>query len=139
MKILIVDDNPTGRNLLCRILHGFDDVLIAGATAEIAVERVADLLVARVRAAVEQIDRRHDHARCAEAALKPVLLPETFLDRMELPVRRHPFDGLHLCALALDGQERAGLHRLTVQVDGTGPTQTQTAAEFGSLEVEFIT
>src|SRR6476660_7307507 len=66
-----------------RGLNGLDDVLIAGTTAEITLERVPNLRLARIRVALEQIDRGQDHARRAETALEPVLLPERGLQRMQ--------------------------------------------------------
>ena len=66
---------------------GVDDVLIAGAAAEISLQRVPDLLLGGVGVLREQIDRGEDHAGRAEAALQPVLLPERLLQRMQ-PVRR---------------------------------------------------
>src|SRR5262249_21042642 len=62
-----------------------DDVVIAGAAAQIAVELVADgLLVELVALAAHDVERRHDHAGGAEAALQPVILAEGFLHGMEL-------------------------------------------------------
>src|SRR5262245_9323704 len=83
-----------GRHLLGGVLDGLDDVVIAGAPAEVALEPVPDLTLARLRIALEQLRRRHDHARSAESALKPVLLPEPLLDRMELAIGGHALDGL---------------------------------------------
>src|SRR5215831_197928 len=53
----------------CR-LDGLDDVPVAGAPADVPLERAADLLVARARVALEQGGRRHEHPRCAVAALE---------------------------------------------------------------------
>src|SRR4051794_39282957 len=52
-----------------------DDVLVASTATEVAFDRVADLGVGRIRVARQQVDRGHDHARRAEAALETVLLP----------------------------------------------------------------
>src|SRR5271165_4108132 len=50
--------------------HRFDDVVVAGAAADVALESVADRRLVEIEAfAVHQVDRRHDHARRAEAAL----------------------------------------------------------------------
>src|SRR5690348_354508 len=67
----------------CRGLDRLHDVLVSGAAAEIAFERVPNLFFAGIWVALKQIDRRHDHARRAEPALKPVLLPECRLERMQ--------------------------------------------------------
>src|SRR5438105_1497634 len=52
----------------CR-LHRADDVVVAGAAAEVALERVPDLLFRRARVLLEDRDRGQHHARRAEAAL----------------------------------------------------------------------
>src|SRR5262247_2089024 len=72
-------------HLLGRVLHGLDDVHVAGAPAQIPRDRLADLLLARVLVSLEQRARGHQHARGAEAALQAVLLGEAFLHRVELP------------------------------------------------------
>src|SRR5215475_1435729 len=86
------------RHLLGGPLDGLDDVVVARAAAEVAFEPVADLRLRRLRVALEELGGGHDHAWGTEAALKAVLLPEAFLDRMELAVLRHPLDRLHLRA-----------------------------------------
>src|SRR3982751_5840599 len=68
-------------------LHGFrtrrdrlDDVVVAGATAEIALKLLADgVLVQIVALAADHVDRRHHHARRAEPALQTVMLAERLL------------------------------------------------------------
>src|SRR5258705_10898331 len=64
-----------------RLADRRDDVVVASAAADVALDRVPDLVVGRVGVASEQIARRHDHARLAEAALEAVLRPEAFLER----------------------------------------------------------
>src|SRR5688572_10994938 len=63
-------------------LDGLDDVVIPGAAAEVAFQLMPDLLFGGVRRAVEDLPGGEDHARCAEATLQTVLLPEALLDRM---------------------------------------------------------
>src|SRR6266542_5975769 len=123
-----------GRHLLGGPLDGLDDVVVAGAAAEVAFQPVADLGLRRPRRALEELGGRHDHARRAEAALQAVLFPEAFLDRMQLAVLGHALDGLHLRALALDGQERTGLHRQAVDVHGAGAALAGVAAHVGAGE-----
>ena len=71
------------------------DVLIAGAAAQIAFELLANDLVREVMAlAMDQIDRGHDHAGGAEAALQAVVLAKSFLHRMQRrAVGGQPLDG----------------------------------------------
>src|SRR5262245_39901176 len=111
---------PLVRHLLGRVLDGADDVVIAGTPAEIALEGVTDLGLRRPRGALQELVGRHDHARRAEPALQPVLLPEPLLDRMELAVLGQPLDGENLGPVRLDGEYRASLGRLAVDHDRAG-------------------
>src|SRR5689334_14079560 len=78
-------------SLGCGGAHGLHDVLVAGATAEVSFEAVADLVVSRVRIALEQLLRGHDHAGRAVSALEAVLIPEGFLDGMQVAVDSEAF------------------------------------------------
>src|SRR5215218_2442716 len=73
---------PRARHLAGRVLDRLDDVLIAGAAAEVALDALADLFLGRGRVVLQQVHGRHDHAGRAEPALEPVLLPEAALDRV---------------------------------------------------------
>src|SRR3990172_2445167 len=66
------------------VLDSSDDLLVAGAAAEVALQAVPDLLVAWVRMPLEDLQRGQHHPRRAEAALQPMLLPEALLDGVEL-------------------------------------------------------
>src|SRR5216683_2911296 len=55
-----------------RRLHRLDDVHVARAAAEVALEAFANLVIGRVRVLLEQVGRSHDHARGAVAALTGV-------------------------------------------------------------------
>src|SRR4029079_2912783 len=69
-------DRRAGPHGLGGVADGDDDVLVARTATEVALDRVAHLFFGRIGVARQQIDRGHDHARGAEAALEPVLLPE---------------------------------------------------------------
>src|SRR6185295_3761447 len=69
-----------GAQLLCRVLNGFDNVDVAGAAAEVAGDRLADLRFARIGILLQEGIAGQHHARRAVAALEAVLLPESFLD-----------------------------------------------------------
>src|SRR5882672_5875299 len=64
---------------LCGIERGRDDALIAGAAAEIARDRDANLLLGRIGIVAQEFDERGQHAGRAEAALQSVIVPERFL------------------------------------------------------------
>jgi hypothetical protein len=55
------------------LLHGLDDVVVAGAAADVAFERLADL-ASWAAVVLHQVDGAHHHARGAEAALQAVAL-----------------------------------------------------------------
>src|SRR6185369_4389824 len=71
------------------MLDGLDDVDVSGAAAEIAGDGLADFELAGIVVLFEQGDAGEHHARRAIAALEAVLLPEAFLDRVELAVLQH--------------------------------------------------
>src|SRR5436190_18150899 len=79
--------------------------------------------------ALEELHRRHDHARRAEAALRAVTLPERFLDGMQLAVGREPLDRRHIGAVGLDRQYRARLHGLAVDQHRAGAADARLAAD----------
>src|SRR5690606_21997081 len=122
----------TGPHVAGRIAYGADDVLIAGAPAEVAFEAFADGFLVRIRVVGQQIDRLHDHAGSAETALECVVVAEGLLHRVELPVAGEPLHGGDLTAVRLDGQDRTGLHAPPVERDGAGAAVTRVAADHGS-------
>src|SRR3546814_19329610 len=61
---------------LCPGHHGLDDVVVAGAAADVAFQLVANGILVRVRMALHEVDGAHDHARRAEAALQGLMPAE---------------------------------------------------------------
>ena len=112
-------------------LHRPDDVVVAGAPAQVALEPAADLVLGRLRVVVEQVDRLHDHARRAVAALEGVTLVEGGLHRVQLAVLGEPLDGGDLLAVRLDREHVAGLHAAAAQVHGAGAAVAGVAADHG--------
>ncbi len=109
-------------HLAGRILDGVDDVLIPGATAQVPFQRMPDLGVVRIRISLQELDRGHQEAGSAEPALKSMLFPEGFLDRVQVSVRRQPLHRGDLGAVGLNRQQRARLHGQIAQQDGTRST-----------------
>src|SRR5258708_27332596 len=73
----------------------FDDVLVARAATQVAVEAAANLGFGRVGVVAQELVDGDDHAWRAEAALQPMFFPERLLDRMQLAVwLGKAFDGL---------------------------------------------
>src|SRR5262245_10754881 len=114
------------------------DVVVAGAPAEVALERLADLLVGWVRVLLQVADRRHDHARRAVPALEAVVAMDRLLDRVHLPVGRQPLDRRDLPAVDLHGEQVARLDGLTVHQDGARTARRGIASDVGPGEPEGL-
>src|ERR1700757_2001356 len=65
-----------------------DDALVAGAAADVAGQRLADLLLVGIRVGAEERRRLHDHPGRAETALEAVRVPHRLLQRAQLPTPR---------------------------------------------------
>ncbi len=92
-----------------------------------------------VALAVDQIDRGHDHARRAEAALQAVMLAERLLHRMQRrAVGGQPLDGLDLVAVGHDRERGAGLHRLAVEMHDAGAALRGVAADMGAGQAQIL-
>ena len=110
------------RSLLRRFANRVDDVHVAGASAQVADQRVADLLVGRVRMLLDEFGHVHQDARRTVAALQGVMLVERLLQRAQLAVLGQPLDRGHGVAVGLHREHQAALHRLAVEVHRTGAT-----------------
>src|SRR5207248_7150303 len=73
-------------------LNRVDDVLVAGAAADVPFERVPDLVLARARILGQEADRGEHHPARAVAALERVVFVKALLERMERAVVRETLD-----------------------------------------------
>src|SRR6185295_4630178 len=85
-------------------LHAFDDLVVAGAAAEVAGEGLADLVAARLGVLRHQRLGRHQNAGRAVAALGRSEVGEGGLQGVELVAALQPLDGFDLPALHLGGE-----------------------------------
>src|SRR5690606_31863783 len=116
-----------------------DDVVITRAAAEIALEILADLLLARVRVVLEQRRRAHHHPRRAVAALEAVMILERLLDHAERSVGiGHSLDRAHLRPFAVEREDRAGLHRLAIEMHRAGAALRRVAADMRAGKAEPV-
>ena len=120
------------------VLDGFDDVLVARATAQVAAHAVANFVFAGVGVFVQKAVGAHQHARGAKAALQTVLFVKAFLHRMQHTFVGQAFDGEDFGAVALNGQMCAGFNRLAVDVYRTNTAVTGFTANVRASEVEFF-
>src|SRR4051812_8392900 len=121
-----------------RVLHGLDDIVIACAAAQVALQAMTNLFFARVRITLQQIAGGYDHTGGAVAALEPVALPEAFLQGVQLAVLRQPFDGGDLRAVGLNRQYGAGFDADAIEHDSAGATLAGIAADVGSGQPKRI-
>src|SRR6476469_2161811 len=118
--------------------HGIDDVVVARAAAEVALEPVADFLLTGVRVLLEQVRGAHDHAGSAVAALKPVLLVERPLHGVQLAVPRKPLDRRDLGAIGLHREHGARLDGLAVDVHRAGAARRGVTTDVGAGQAELL-
>src|SRR6185295_2367579 len=92
-----------------RLLAGLERAGLRAAAADVAVQRLLDLVAGGVGILLEAGDARDDEARRAEPAHQAVALDELLLQRVELAVRAQALDRADLLPLRLDGERRAGV------------------------------
>src|SRR5215510_11688821 len=116
------------------------DVVVAGTAADVAFQLMANgVLVEIVALAVHDVDRRHDHARRAIAALQAMVLAECLLHRMQASARLgEPLDGGDVGALDLPGEYGARLHRLAVHVNHASTALRGIAAHMRAGEPQVL-
>src|SRR5262249_50837320 len=73
-----------GAHLGSGSMHRLDDVLVAGAAAQVGGEHVQKLLVADVGLVLQHVGGEHQEAGRAEPALQPMMLHEGALQRMQV-------------------------------------------------------
>ena len=88
--------------------------------------------------AVHDVDRRHDHARRAEAALQAVIVAERRLHRMQLVALGEAFDGGDVGAVGLTDQHGAGLDRPAVDMHDAGAALAGVAADMGAGQAQML-
>src|ERR1700757_119210 len=118
--------------------RGPDDVVVAGAPAQVAFQAGPDLLLGGVRVLLEKRHDGHTHARRAEAALQAVLGVERALHRVHLAVRGQALQRGDLVPAGLGGEHRAGLHGLAVEQHCAGPAGSGVAADVGCGEIGHV-
>src|SRR5687768_6361278 len=122
-------DVGIGLPLLCGVLNGVDDVLITRAAAKIARDPLAYFAFGGRGVVLQQGDSGHDHARRAVAALQAVLLPETFLQRVQLALWREPLDRRDCRSIGLDREHGARFHASAIDENSASAALTRVAAD----------
>ena len=119
--------------------HRLDDLAVAGAAAQHAGERVADLGLGRLRVRAQQRLGAHQHARRADAALRRAVGDEGALQRRQRAVGAgEAFDRRHRAAVALADADDARAHLLAVEQHGAGAAVAGVAADLGAGQAELV-
>src|SRR3569832_691579 len=136
---LVVDMVGSSFHRLGAGLHCLDDVVVAGAAAEVAIEPGPNGFFREIGVVAREVYRTHDHAWSAEAALQAVIVAEGFLHRVERAVGlRDAFDGDDVGPVRLYREEVAALHRLPVHVDRAGAALSGVATDVRAGEAQGI-
>ena len=121
------------------LFDGVEDLGVAGAPAQVADQRVPDLLAGRAAGPADQVERGQDHAGGAEAALRGAAAQEALLQRVHgLAGAHQPAQRGHLAARGLHGQGQAAVHRLAVQQHGAGAADALAAAVADVGQAELV-
>src|SRR5215831_12843589 len=112
----IMEPNPSslGSQLGGGIEDGTDDLVVAGAPAEVAGEPVARLGLRRVRIAVQQRLGSDQQARRAEAALQRCMFQKFSLQRMQIVPVRHALNSLDRAPFGLHRKHQARADQATI-------------------------
>ena len=132
-----------GSAILGRRLRRLDDRFIARAAAEVALQRLLDLGLARFRRFHPQRIKRHHDARRAKPALTAMEIDHRTLDRVQRAIRaRQMLDGDDMTAVQRGEEPDAGVDGLVDQrpvgqasdQHGAGPAIALGAAFLGSCQ-----
>ena len=105
----------SGSHFLGALFHSANNILVARAAADIALEQVTYFTLGGLGMLTTEVDRTHHHPRRAETALQPVTVFEGLLHGMQgSVVCSQTLDGVNLRALGLHQKNVARLHGVAV-------------------------
>ena len=129
----------SGARPRCEIQHRLDDLAVAGAAAQHAAERILHLRLARGGDAGEQVGRRHQHRRSADAALRRAVPEKCLLQRRQSAILgRQPLDGRHRPSLDARHRDQAGAALPTVEQNRAGAAIPGVAADLGAGQPQIV-
>ncbi len=118
------------------LAHGGEDAAVARAAAEVARERLADVVVGRIGLARQQRRGGDDQAGSAEAALHGAGGDERALHGMQPPVGCKALDRHDLPPVGLRAVHEARAHELAVEQHRAGAALALLAGALGARQVE---
>ena len=121
---------------LAYLQYGPDDLVIAGAAAEVACQPVTDTAFVGVGFLVQQALGSQQESRGADAALEGGVLQERLLQRVQALGRGHALDGRDVLALGFNAQDQARVNDPAIQDDGAGTANPLLAAHMGAGQAQ---
>ena len=138
LRVAVRARRPFAPALPCDLPHRRDDPHVAGAPAEVAAELAPDRRIVHRREAGDDVPRRDQHPRRAEAALQGVMPRERIAQRLPDRIVSQAFHGDDLGALAGVRIGDAGADRTPVHEHRARPAHPVLAAEMGAGEVQVV-
>src|SRR5437879_7036721 len=121
-----------------RQLHRLVDLQVARAAAQVARQRLLDLVTRGSRVLVEQRFGGEQEGGRTVPALRRAELGERVLERMQRPTLCHPLDRLHAMPRAREAEHQAGEHGLPVHEHGARAALAQLAAVLRAGEAQVF-
>ncbi len=87
---------------------------------------------------LKEVNRRHDHAGSADAALCSSAGSERLLYRMQARAARDPFDGANSGPHSMQGRHKAAIDQNAIHKYRTGTTLAFTASFFGARQLQIL-
>jgi len=121
------------------VFYRADNILISSASANIAIQSMADLLIGGVRVAIQQIHHGDDHTGRAEATLQAVLLPEGILHGMQLAICGDAFNRGNTATIGLHCQDCAGFNCDTIHQHSARTALTGITTHVRTRQTDYFT
>ena len=132
---------PVRRGVRAHAAHdlgGPHDRRIAGAAAEIALQRLLDLVLRRPRRRQPEAVERHDEARRAEAALRAVLVDERLLHGMQRAGQSQVLHRHDVGRVERSDEADAGIDGLVAEIAVDEPPDEHRAGAAVALRAAFL-
>jgi len=121
-----------------RGFHGFENLQVARAAAEISGKRFANLIAVGMWIRIQQSFCCHQDSRSAVAALRGPEVRERILQGMKPSILAKSFDRQHLTGSTFQGQDQAREHRLPIQQNRASSALAKFATMFCASVAEVF-
>jgi hypothetical protein len=119
--------------------YRFEDLHVASAATKISGETTANIAFSRLGISAEKIDSCQYHAGSTDPALSSAVIDERLLDRMQMVRAGNTLDRRYLGSIDLCNRNKATVHDLSVDDDGTRSTLAFATAFLGPGKLQLFT